>query len=43
MMRMPGKDRYWQSRFPLSEETVLMPIPQTALDKNPSLVQNAGY
>ncbi len=40
---MPGKDRYWQSRFPLSEETVLMPIPQTALDKNPSLVQNAGY
>lgn len=40
---MPGKDRYWQSRFPLSEDTVLMPIPQTALDNNPSLEQNAGY
>lgn len=40
---MPQEDPYWQPRFPLTEETVYMPIPQTALDVNPSLVQNAGY
>ncbi|MGM9787668.1 MAG: RagB/SusD family nutrient uptake outer membrane protein [Candidatus Cryptobacteroides sp.] len=40
---MPEKDSYWQPRFPLTEETVLMPIPQTALDNNPSLVPNEGY
>ena len=40
---MPQQDSYWQARFPLTEETVFMPIPQTALDNNPSLVQNAGY
>ena len=40
---MPQNDSYWQARFPLTEETVFMPIPQTALDNNPSLVQNAGY
>lgn len=40
---MPQQDKYWQPRFPLTEETVYMPIPQTALDNNPSLVQNAGY
>lgn len=40
---LPTKDSYWQPKFPLSEETVLMPIPQTALDNNPSLTQNAGY
>jgi hypothetical protein len=40
---MPEQDSYWQPRFPLTEETVYMPIPQTALDNNPSLVQNAGY
>ena len=40
---MPQQDSYWQPRFPLTEETVFMPIPQTALDNNPSLVQNAGY
>ena len=40
---MPQNDSYWQTRFPLTEETVFMPIPQTALDNNPSLVQNAGY
>lgn len=36
-------DSYWQTRFPLSEETILMPIPQTAMDTNPSLEQNPGY
>lgn len=36
-------DEYWQKRFPLTAETVLMPIPQTAMDTNPSLVQNPGY
>ena len=40
---MPQEDSYWQPRFPLTEETVYMPIPQTALDVNPSLVQNPGY
>ena len=40
---MPLKDSYWMSRLPLTEETVLMPIPQTALDNNPSLVSNPGY
>ena len=40
---MPVQDSYWQPRFALTEETVLMPIPQTALDNNPSLVQNPGY
>ena len=40
---MPQQDSYWQPRFPLTEETVFMPIPQTALDNNPSLVQNTGY
>ena len=40
---MPEQDSYWQPRFPLTEETVFMPIPQTALDNNPSLVQNPGY
>ncbi len=41
--RMPQTDKYWNPRLPLTEETILMPIPQTALDVNPSLVQNAGY
>ena len=40
---MPQDDSYWQQRFPLTKETVLMPIPQTALDNNPSLAQNPGY
>ncbi|MGN1210119.1 MAG: RagB/SusD family nutrient uptake outer membrane protein [Candidatus Cryptobacteroides sp.] len=40
---MPLQDSYWQQRWPLSEETVLMPIPQTALDTNPSLTPNPGY
>ncbi len=41
--KMPTEDSYWNPRFPLSEETVLMPVPQAAMDNNPSLVQNAGY
>ena len=40
---MPQQDSYWQPRFPLTEETVFMQIPQTALDNNPRLVQNPGY
>ena len=40
---MPQQDSYWQPRFPLTEETVYMPIPQIVLDNNPSLVQNPGY
>jgi hypothetical protein len=39
----PRYDKYWQSRRPLTEETILMPIPQEALENNPSLVQNPGY
>lgn len=41
--KMPSKDSHWQSRQPLSEETLVMPIPQTALEVNPSLTQNPGY
>ena len=40
---MHAKDSYWQDRVPLTEETVYMPVPQTAMDLNPSLVQNPGY
>ncbi len=40
---MPQNDSYWQTRLPLTQETVLMPIPQTALDNNPSLEPNKGY
>lgn len=29
--------------LPLTEETILLPIPQEAIDKNPSLTQNKGY
>lgn len=41
--RMPETDSYWQTRRPLTEDTILMPIPQAVLDNNPSLVQNPGY
>lgn len=40
---MPQKDIYWQDRLPLTQETILMPVPQGALDDNPTLVQNPGY
>jgi hypothetical protein len=40
---MPQKDIYWQDRLPLTQETILMPVPQEALDDNPTLVQNPGY
>lgn len=40
---MPLKDSYWQTRYPLTDQTVLMPIPTTEMDNNPSLVQNPGY
>ena len=29
--------------LPLTEQTILLPIPQEAIDKNPSLEQNQGY
>ncbi len=29
--------------LPLTEESILLPIPQEAIDRNPSLTQNAGY
>ena len=29
--------------LPLTEQTILLPIPQEAIDKNPSLTQNEGY
>lgn len=40
---MPEKDSHWQTRLPLTQESILMPVPQTALDDNPTLVQNPGY
>ena len=36
-------DSYFQTRYPLTEETILMPIPTTAMEDNPSLEQNPGY
>ncbi len=29
--------------LPLTNETILLPVPQDAIDKNPSLLQNPGY
>ena len=40
---MPQKDEYWQTRYPLTAETILMPVPTTQMDNNPNLVQNPGY
>lgn len=40
---MFAKDSHWQNRESLTEETVYMPVPQVAMDLNPSLVQNPGY
>lgn len=40
---MPQKDSYWQTRYPLTAETILMPIPTTQMDNNPNLEQNPGY
>ena len=40
---MNAEDSYWQTRLPLTQESILMPVPQTALDDNPTLVQNPGY
>jgi len=36
-------DSYWYPRSPYTNENLLMPVPQTDLDNNPSLVQNPGY
>ncbi|NDV70254.1 RagB/SusD family nutrient uptake outer membrane protein [Dysgonomonas sp. 25] len=30
-------------KYPLTEETILLPIPQEEMDKNPNLTQNPGY
>ncbi|MBO7510107.1 MAG: RagB/SusD family nutrient uptake outer membrane protein [Bacteroidales bacterium] len=38
-----GSDSYWQPRVPLTDETILLPVSQEALDTNPSLTQNPGY
>ena len=40
---MNAEDTYWLPRFPLSQDTILMPVPQSALEDNPTLVQNPGY
>lgn len=40
---MNDSDKYWLTRFPLSQDTILMPVPQSALEDNPTLVQNPGY
>ena len=36
-------DSYWQKRTPLTDETILFPVPQSAIDKNSNLTQNPGY
>ncbi len=40
---MHAQDKYWQDREPLTDESILMPVPQTDLDDNPSITQNPGY
>lgn len=37
------KDAYWQVRRPYTADDLVLPIPQTELDKNPNLQQNEGY
>ena len=39
----PRYDRYFQPRKPLTDDTILMPIPAAVMELNPSLVQNPGY
>lgn len=36
-------DPYWLARDPMTEESSIMPVPQTVLDNNPSIEQNPGY
>lgn len=36
-------DPSWKHREPLTPETILLPVSQTAMDNNPSLTQNPGY
>lgn len=38
-----SRDSYWFARTPLTEETIKLPVPQTAIDDNSSLEQNPGY
>ncbi|MFA6592801.1 MAG: RagB/SusD family nutrient uptake outer membrane protein, partial [Bacteroidales bacterium] len=40
---MYAQDSYWQQRTPLTDNTILMPVPQVDMDENPSLTQNEGY
>lgn len=40
---MHAKDKYWQDRIPLTPENLILPVPSSAMDLNPSLVQNPGY
>lgn len=45
-VNVPGSasyDPYFSTRYPLTEESILLPIPTTAIDTNPSLTQNPGY
>lgn len=36
-------DSYWADRAPMTEQTQLLPVPLTEINKNPSLTQNEGY
>lgn len=36
-------DSYWRPRRALTNETILFPIPVSAMEKNPNLKQNPGY
>ena len=38
-----AKDSYWQRRTPLTDYSILLPVPTAALENNPSMEQNAGY
>lgn len=39
----PAYDSYFMQRYLLTDETMLLPVPTTAIDKNSNLVQNPGY
>lgn len=38
-----ASDDNWTTRDPMTEQTQLLPVPLTEMDKNPSLTQNEGY
>ncbi len=38
-----SSDSYYQTRTPMTEQKVILPIPTTVIDNNPNIEQNPGY